>query len=211
MDRFGAVVFVCAVLLFSMALSSSASDGCFTKDTVPKLKEAVAKDAFKGYDVDWDSNGVKDKVMLAKSGECTQLVIAYYDRKNGIARVEFSGNIGPGETASNPTGITIDNNILSLKRQEMRNELTAKFRYDKKTRQTVVTGKEVEYYGSGAYGPSRVSINYLTRQKLIFTSVLDEKRGEYTFHSPKKRNIKNGPKPLSATNMDTMYDDTGNE
>lgn len=208
MGRFVAVVSVCALVLFSTALASTAGEGCFTKDTVPKLKEAVAKGAFKGHDVDWDGDGVKDKVLLATSGDCGQIVIAYYDRENEIARVEFSGDVGAGEiTTSRSAGSA----VMNFKRQEMRNEITARFRYDKKILQTVVTGKEVEYYGSGAYGPSRVSINYLTRQKIIYTSVLNEKRGEYTFLAPKRRNVKNSPTPLSATNTDTLYDDSGNE
>lgn len=212
LNRQFVIVSVAVLVLLSGTLPSTSASQCYTRDVLPKSEEALSRNAISKFGPDWNGDGIRDKVLLVKNGSCVQLAVFCYDRNRKIVSHEISGDLGTGEYGAHPTRITMDKNIIFLKTGGMRNEVVLRFRYSGKTKQTVLIGEEVEYYTSGRSGPSRVSINYLNKQKYIYTSVFDEKEQQFKYRSgPKKRAIKRGPRPLSEINTDSMYDDAENE
>lgn len=212
LNRQFVIVSVAVLILLSGTLPSTSASQCYTRDVLPKSEEALSRNSISKFEPDWNGDGISDKVLLVKNGSCVQLAVFCYDRNRNIISHEISGDLGTGEYGAHPTRITVDKNIIFLKTGGMRNEIVLRFRHSGKTKQTVLIGEEVEYYTSGRSGPSRVSINYLNKQKYIYTSVFDEKEQQFKYRSgPKKRAIKRGPRPLSEINTDSMYDDAENE
>jgi hypothetical protein len=169
--------------------------------------ENILKNVIRELDLDWNGDGVKDKVALLKNGPCTQLAIVYYNANGQLISYDISGDLGTGEYGGFRTQIVINRNTIHLKTSQMRNEVVLKFRYDHITGQTMLIGKEVEYYGSGASGPSRVSINYLNKKKIVSNSVFSRKQEKFVSTAAKSINIRTGPVPLADVNVDTIYDD----
>jgi hypothetical protein len=199
------------LIIFIMLFAGIADAQCLNKDMVSTSNGNISQSAIKVFDVDWNGDGVTDKVLLAKNGSCVQLIIISYNQKREIISHEFSGDVGTGEFGGYPTQIAINKKVLNLKTSQMRNHITLKFRYNTKSKQTVLIGKEVEYYGSGGYGPSRVSIDYISMMKIIYAYKFDEQKEKFISARPKKQGIKNGPVPLSDINVDNLYDDSENE
>lgn len=165
---------------------------------------------------DLNEDSLDDVAVLAakalsedkESAESVELFIFARDKDGKLSKLAGSGDLGT-EVAryGGKNNLSLSKNVLSFHNQMMRNELEVKFRYEPKYQDVMVIGKEALFYGSGEYGPSRASINYLSGVK-IYTATKWANEGEDIVDLPEERSkVSRELVPLSKVNLDTLYDD----
>lgn len=167
----------------------------------------------------FDGDEAQDFVVMIASGEAefpqdaadVRIVIYEQQSDKSFAKVAESGNLEGYFIHDAPTSqLHLNENVLSIKRQDMRFDNEWKFRYEESIGDYALIGSEYNNYGNAAGdGSGNRSTNYLSGKRIEKFSEWDaknEKLNERPAKTISVNSVKEKPILLKALNAESFYD-----
>jgi hypothetical protein len=97
----------------------------------------------------------------------------------------------------------VNKNVISVTLGAMRHSAEIKLRYRSTKDEYELIGSELENYGSGTYGPTKISTNFSTKKRLTTNSKIDGE-GTFKYQSPETSMLDFDPPVLSELTSERL-------